>query len=187
MSTTDDGTQVSLSDEFAALTDIYDAANDWLDADALHTAVPAVSDWTPAQHVYHFARTNASMLKAAQVLTLGRADAETPALKPAGERILEDGTIPRGVAEAPEVVRPPDDLDDAMLRDTVDRSRQTFDDVLALDAAKIADAEGGLTHPLWGTLTAPQWVRAARIHAEHHLAILDDIATTDGDTAVSRT
>lgn len=184
MSPTDNPTQVSLSDEFAALTDVYDAADDWLDADALHTSVPGVSDWTPAQHVYHLARTNASMLKAAQLLTLGRADAETPALKPAGERILEQGTIPRGVADAPDFVRPPDDFGDATLRETVDRSRQKFDDVLGLGASAVTDAEGGLTHPLWGTLTAPQWVRAARIHAEHHLAILDDIAAESDGTAV---
>lgn len=172
---TSESVEIDLSFEWAALNDVYDMLWDWLDADARYTAVPSVSAWTPAQHVYHIARANASMLKAAQVLASGDADAEEPNLKPAGRSILRRGTIPRGVANAPDVVRPPDDVDDVTLRKSLVRSRQKFEDVRDLGDA-LLEAEGGLTHPLWGTLTASEWVRAARIHAEHHLAILDDIA-----------
>lgn len=180
---TSDVAEVTLSDEIAALEAVYEDAGTWLDADARFTAVPSVSEWTPAQHVYHLARANASMLKAAQLLALGKADSEEPDLKPAGRTILERETIPRGVADAPDFVRPPEDLDDAALRESLERSRQKFDDVRALGDA-LRDAEGGLTHPLWGTLTAPQWVRAARIHAQHHLAILDDIAAASDAASV---
>lgn len=171
--------QVDLEDEFTALTEVYDAVDRWLDAEIRFTAAPAVSGWTPAQHLYHLSRTNASMLKAALQLARGEADAEPPALKPAGRRILQTGTIPRGVADAPDLVRPPESLDDEALRETVDRSRQKFDAVLEAGRA-LADAEGGLTHPLWGTLTAPQWVGAARVHAQHHLQIVNDIAAEQG-------
>lgn len=179
---TPESLQIDLEDEFSALTEVYDAADRWLDMPSRYPAAPAVSAWTPAQHLYHLARTNASMLKAALLLARGEADAKAPALKPAGRRILQTGTIPRGVADAPDFVRPPESCDDETLRETVDRSRQKFDAVLKCGDA-LAGAEGGLTHPLWGTLTAPQWVRAARIHAQHHLQIADDIAAEQGRTA----
>jgi hypothetical protein len=77
-------------------------------------------------------------------------------------------------------VRPPDALDRELLRETVRRSREKLDAVTGATDA-IRGAEGGIEHPAWGVLTAPQWVRAARVHSEHHGAIVRDIL--DGSPA----
>lgn len=172
-----DAVDIPLSGELDALTDFYDATEAYLDdlstADLVEST-SSVSDWSPAQHLYHIWRANASMLKAARLLASGRVDAEPARLSDAGRRVLREGRLPRGVAEAPEAVRPPDAPDRELLRETALRSREKLDAV-ADASAEIREADGGLEHPAWGVLTAPQWVRAARIHSEHHGAIVADI------------
>ena len=172
-----DAVDIPLSGELDALTDFYDTTEAYLDdlstADLVEST-SSVSDWSPAQHLYHIWRANASMLKAARLLASGRIDAEPARLSDTGRRVLREGRLPRGVAEAPEAVRPPDAPDRELLRETARRSREKLDAV-ADASAEIREADGGLEHPAWGVLTAPQWVRAARIHSEHHGAIVADI------------
>lgn len=166
--------------EIDALRAFYDASRDRIDTDdALYDAVPSVSSWSPAQHLYHIWRANASMLKAARLLALEAVDAESPSLSDVGASMLRSGRIPRGVADAPDAMKPPADLDRDALTSTWDRSyaklNAVADDADALDAAT-----GGLSHPAWGTLTASQWVRAARVHSDHHFGILHEIDATRG-------
>jgi hypothetical protein len=172
-----DAVDIDLSEELDALADFYDTTEAYLDdlptADLVEPT-PSVSDWSPAQHLYHIWRANASMLKAARLLASGRVDAEPARLSDAGRRVLRKGRLPRGAAEAPEAVRPPDAPDRELLRETARRSREKLDAVADASAA-VREADGGLEHPAWGVLTAPQWVRAARIHSEHHGAIVADI------------
>jgi len=172
-----DAVDIALSGEFEALADFYAKAEAYLDDLAnpeLFGLTSSVSDWSPAQHLYHIWRANASMLKAARVLASGCVDAEPARLSDAGRRVLTTGHLPRGVASAPEAVRPPDTLDREILRETVRRSREKLDAVAGSSDA-VRAAEDGIKHPAWGVLTAPQWVRAARIHSEHHGAIVADI------------
>jgi hypothetical protein len=172
-----DAVDITLSGEFEALAEFYDTTEAYLDDLAnpdLFGLTSSVSDWSPAQHLYHIWRANASMLKAARLLAAGRVESESAHLTDAGRRILTTGHLPRGVASAPEAVRPPDALDRELLRETVRRSREKLDAVTGATDA-IRGAEGGIEHPAWGVLTAPQWVRAARVHSEHHGAIVRDI------------
>jgi len=172
-----DALEGSVSAEIDVLSDVYDTSASHLEdlPDAvLFKAASAVSDWSPAQHLYHIWRANASMLKAARVLAAGRVDTETPNLTEQGRWVLQNGRLPRGVAEAPDAVRPPETLDRPSLREMLERSLQKLADVESASAA-VGSAEGGLEHPAWGVLTAAQWVRAARVHSEHHAAIMDDI------------
>lgn len=172
-----DAVEIVLSEEIEALVDFYDRTEAYLDdrpASDLFEPRPSVSDWSPAQHLYHIWRANASMLKAARVLAGGGVDAEAPRLTDAGRRVLQNGHLPRGTAEAPDAVRPPASLDREALREAVHRSRKKLDDVAA-EAEAVRAAPGGLEHPAWGRLTARQWLRAARIHSEHHETIVRDI------------
>lgn len=80
--------------------------------------------------------------------------------------------------DAPDTVRPPDDLDRAALNEALTRSRTKLEDVGAhLDA--LAAASGRIPHPSLGLLDGPPWLRFVRIHAEHHHAIVRDILQTD--------
>ena len=163
--------------ELDALDAFYDDTGAYLEDladDALFESAPSVSDWSPAQHLYHIWRANASMLKAANVLAEGRMEAQPPELTESGKQVLREQSIPRGVGQAPDRLRPPDDLDRQGLRETWTRSRNKLDEVASrVDA--LADADGGLSHPYWGTLTAPEWLRAAHVHSDHHAAIISDI------------
>jgi len=167
----DPATEISALEAFYADTGAY---LDDLSDDALWTSVPPVSDWSVGQHLFHIWRANASMLKAVLVLVSGRAETQEPALSKSGRQVLREGTIPRGVGTSPEAMRPPEDLDRDGLRDTWTRSRDKFASV-ADQAEAVSGAEGGLPHPHWGILTAPQWLRAAHVHADHHAAIVGDI------------
>lgn len=180
---------VSVRDELRGLRDFYDDVAARLEAadEVLFSPVPSVSSWSPAQHVYHILRANASMLKAASVLASGRSGDAEPTLTEAGRRVLEAGTIPRGVATAPKNVRPPDDLDRATLEEMLARSREKLDAV-ADEVGAVEAADGAFPHPAWGGLTAAEWVRAARVHSDHHAAILDDVyAARAGDEKNGKT
>lgn len=167
-------TSIDLNREIDALRQFYADTHSRLDDDVLFDAVPSVSAWSPAQHLFHIWRANASMLKAARLLAVGAVDSEAPDLSDVGAQVLRSGTMPRGVADAPDNVRPPDELDRDALEDAWSRSRAKLDS-LADDVDAVNASTGGLSHPAWGTLTATQWVRAARVHSDHHAAILDDV------------
>ena len=47
---------------------------------------------------------------------------------------------------------------------------------LASDVADVASAPGRIPHLYLGELDAGEWLRFARLHAEHHLAITRDVA-----------
>jgi hypothetical protein len=172
-----DSLTVDPAAELDALSAFYDDTGAYLNTlaeDELFEPVPSVSDWSPAQHLYHIWRANASMLKAANVLAEGRMETQPPELSESGKQVLREQSIPRGVGQAPDRLRPPDDLDRQELRETWTRSRDKLDEV-ASKADALADAAGGLPHPYWGTLTAAEWLRAAHVHSDHHAAIVSDI------------
>ena len=116
------------------------------------------------------------MIAAADMIRVGY-DAR---IKPDGEAslpgrmLLRAGFIPRGRAQAPEEVLPAE-------VPTVEECRARYEAVLQLLAAfaphldTIRKLRGTIPHPLLGDFRARDWVRFARIHTEHHLAIVDDI------------
>lgn len=172
-----DSLSVDPAAELDALDTFYDDTSAYLDDlpdDVLFEPAPSVSEWAPAQHLYHIWRANASMLKAANVLADGRTEAEPPELSESGEQVLREQSIPRGVGKAPDRLRPPGDLNRQGVRETWTRSRSKLDEV-ASRADALIDADGGLPHPYWGILTATEWLRAAHVHSDHHASIITDI------------
>lgn len=167
---------IDASDEIARIRDALDAFETALDANdkGLFRARSGVSDWSPAQHLYHVCGATAMMLKAATVLASGAVEGEPASLSETGRAILTSRTIPRGVAQAPSQTQPPDDLDRDALYDSLKRCRSKL---TSAEQAVQSDVptDRGLEHPAWGTLTAPQWLRAAAIHTQHHLDIVDEI------------
>lgn len=143
------------------------------DVDLFQT-VPEVSDWSPAQHLYHVLGATAMMLKASALLAHGAVEGEPAGLSVAGEKVLSSGTIDRGVATAPEKTMPPGALSREDLDASFARSYGKFE-AAAEALADGAPDDRGLPHPMWGVLTSQQWIKAARVHCRHHLAIIDDI------------
>ena len=135
-----------------------------------------VSNWSVAEQVDHMLRSLVRMLSAADMIRVGydaRIKPDGKASVP-GRLLLRAGAIPRGRAEAPEEVLPAE-------APTVDDCRERYEAVLGLLAALAPHLEtmrtwrGTIPHPLLGDFRAQDWLRFARMHTEHHLAIVDDI------------
>jgi len=159
----------ALEDVFSDLRAVID-----LPDDELFRTEPEVSGWSPAEHLYHVLGATAMMLKAAALLAHGAVDGEPAELSAEGKKVFADDGIPRGVAKAPDKTVPPEALSRDDLNASFARSRGKFQSAAeALQSG--APTDRGLPHPMWGVLTAPQWLEAARIHCCHHLDIIDDI------------
>lgn len=166
------------SKDFQRLLAFYDEADRLAAADdaVLFATIPAVSGWSPAQHLIHLGIANGMMLKAMYVLSTAETppnpDAEGP--NRAGQIVLRLGRMPRGRAQAPATARPPETPTRAEVADALRRNRDRLAAIEPyLDTLK--SVEGRLPHPYLGMLNAHQWLRIVRIHAEHHHAIIRDI------------
>ena len=167
---------IDLQEEYRELGAFYDAVEpllDWPDA-TLYRVAGAVSAWSPAQHLYHVLRANGMMLKGIHLICQGhRMTANEGAPNDAGRRVLAGGFI-RGLGKAPDAVVPPDDVPREALQDSWSRSRKKHAETEAF-LPQIPDAAGRIPHGFLGTLDASEWLRLARLHSEHHLAIIRDI------------
>lgn len=165
------------ADDLAAIARSHDAADALVAAHdepgaALYVAVPSVSGWSAAQHVHHTALTTRAMLDLAIGLATGRAtpfDTDLPMNK-LGAVMLESGLRKGG--EAPPPMVPPDHVEAEDLRHVLAKSRRSAE-VSASYIGAFGEAEGRAMHPYFGGLSATEWVRAARVHAEHHDRIIE--------------
>lgn len=155
-----------LSDDLAALAQRYASVHALLAHPDVQAVWPERSGWSAAGHLLHTELTATGVLTGIARILGGRGEAREPS--PQAVAFLEGGVFPRG-RQAPESVHPPaDGVDMAALEARLARNAAAFArlDVSALDAATAT-----LPHPVLGPLTAPLWVRFARIHAAHHDAI----------------
>lgn len=141
-----------------------------------------VSKWSVAKQVDHMLRSLAHMLAAADTIRVGydaRIKPDGKASVP-GRLLLRAGAIPRGRADAPQEVLPGE-------APTMEDCRARYEQVLALLASFAPHLEtirkwrGTIPHPLLGDFRAQDWLRFARMHTEHHLAIVDDILGIQAD------
>lgn len=169
--------EIDLPAEWAALraaaTDLQ-ARLDQPD-DRLYASNPEVSGWSVAQQVYHAAKAGRGMLRATEVLTApdhNYPEADGP--NRAGQAVLLRGRFPRGRGEAPANTR----TDASVTREELTRTVDKFVAQVARAEAALAarpTLRGRIDHPYFGPLNAAEWVRNARIHTDHHLAIIREI------------
>lgn len=167
---------IDVHDEYRHLGEAYDAFTDVLAAPdhLLFPTQQAVSGWSAAQHMYHILVANGMMLKGIRLICRGhRQVLQEGSLNEAGRYVMTRG-MPRGRAQAPSFTVPPEDLSRSDLLKVFTRSHATYDASQELLPA-IPEAHGYLSHVYLGELNAPQWLRLARLHSEHHLRIIDDI------------
>ena len=167
---------IDLQDEYRHIGQFYDdveALLDWPD-DVLFEVNEAVSAWSPAQQLFHILRANGMMFKGIQLICHGHRIADNEGeLNDAGRYLLAHGFV-RGQAKAPDAVVPPDDVSREDLRDALARSRRKYTQTEAF-LPQIPEATGRIPHHILGMLNASEWLRLARMHAEHHRAIIRDI------------
>ena len=90
-------------------------------------------------------------------------------------QVLVQGCYPRGESQAPRTVQPPDEVDLELLAEEYTGLGRLLETVRGL-AEQVASAPGAIVHLQLGALSAAHWLRFARLHGEHHLAIVRDIA-----------
>jgi len=133
-----------------------------------------VSGWSALEHLFHLALANDMSLKNARNLARGRGRLITELPKP-GERdpraddILARGRLPRGT-QAPRFVTPPARVD-------LELAREIHAETAAAASAEdlgLSDAPAttGIPHQALGVLSGAEWIRFARMHSAHHLAIV---------------
>lgn len=167
--------------EYDRLRTFYAETEALLDApdDVLFEANEAVSDWSPARHLYHIWLANGRSLKAAVLMAQGQLPLEDGGSPNAtGRKVLAEERFVRGQSEAPDNVRPPVSVAREELAETFQRSRAKLD-ALAPHLDALAGVTQRLEHPRLGLLDGPEWLRFVRIHSEHHHAIIRDILETE--------
>ncbi|MEM6646264.1 MAG: DUF1569 domain-containing protein [Bacteroidota bacterium] len=153
---------------YAELQALIDASAEVLPLRALE-----VSTWSVGQHVEHTLMASGMMLKAPRALHLGRGQNETGPNR-VGVMVMRTERIRRGRAEAPENTQPSARPGQEALQKAWARSKRSHN-ALATVVGALNAAEGRLAHPYLGWLSAPEWLRIVRVHAEHHLRIIGDI------------
>jgi len=147
----------------------------WPD-ERLETHRPGVSGWTIGQQLMHLALACELSLKNVRSLVAGRGRLVRPCgeTSDAARQVLGRGRFPRGVAEAPRFVTPPDRIDLDLAR-TFAREIRPALEALAADWTAVDAAPACVPHQILGDLNAGQWLRFARAHTAHHLLIVREI------------
>lgn len=172
---------IDIHDEYDRLHAFYDVTAALLGHpdDVLFAPDATVSNWSPAEHLYHIWLANGRSLKAAVLMAqnaLPLQDADAP--NDAGRAVLANERFERGRNEAPDNVRPPAMVSRENLEEALERSRAKLEH-LAAHLEALAGTTGRLEHPRLGPLNGPEWIRFVRVHSEHHHAIIRDILSSD--------
>ncbi|MCP5021500.1 MAG: hypothetical protein GY930_06960 [bacterium] len=143
----------------------------------LHKTAPDVSGWCIAQHMYHVVL--ATDLGLANVLALVREKGML--IKPEGrlteyaEGVLTAPQSPRGEVQAPRMVQPGNSVDGDQIKTEFDNLERSLT-VLENPPRPLEGCPGWIKHQILDTLNASHWMRFCRLHANHHLAIMEDVA-----------
>ena len=167
---------IDLQEEYREIGAFFDAVEpllDWPD-ETLYRVAADVSAWSPAQQLYHVLRANGMMLKGIHLICHGHRMTDNEGEpNDMGRRVLAGG-FARGLGKAPDAVVPPDEVSREALRDSWTRSRQKHIETEAF-LPQVPAATGRIPHEFLGMLNGSEWLRLARLHSEHHLAIIRDI------------
>lgn len=82
---------------------------------------------------------------------------------------LSTGHIPRGRAQSPKVVRPPDSILTEAILSQINTAKTN------VEKLKLLDKASHFEHPYFGQLNKAQAIRFMEVHTEHHLKIVADI------------
>ena len=79
--------------------------------------------------------------------------------------------IPRGKAKAPSAVRPPEEIDEALLHKQIARAKEKLSELDNLHSNHYFD------HPFFGKVNLRPARKFIRLHTKHHLDIIRDIVS----------
>lgn len=176
-------TEVSVADELRRLDHLLTTLDGIREegAEVLATRAPEVSGWSVEQHLYHTALATDLALGNVRAAATGKGMLvrEEGELGDWAAEVLGRDEQPRGVTEAPRMVRPGETVDPAFLAQEQAGNRRVLEELGEL-AEAIASSTSWVPHQDLGTLRAAHWLRFAALHARHHLAIVEDVRAAAG-------
>ncbi len=168
----------SFDSEFASLERSYAEIERLLAApsEAVQRVAPEISGWSVEQHVAHLSLANELVVRNLRSLLKGGGPFVVEAGEPPPEAIaiLAAGVLPRGRAQSPRIVRPPEAVNREYLAEWLAGNARDFADLRG-QATELAACSKKVPHQILGPLTALEWVRFASTHTEHHLAIAREV------------
>ena len=172
--------QISIDTEFAALRELYVEIDALLarPADEVRVVRADVSGWNAEQHLAHVSLANELVVRNLRSLLKGAGPFVVEVGEPpqAALDVLASGKFPRGAAQAPRIVRPPDEVVREYLVEWLADNRRDFG-ALAAQARELEATTKKVPHQILGPLTAAQWMRFAAAHTRHHLEIVREIVS----------
>ncbi len=132
---------------------------------------PEVSAWSVGQQLEHLALASDGVLDGLEKIARGEIAERRGGPSLIGRVLLFWGKIPRGKGKAPERAVP-SGLDAEVTAAKLGTAKSRFE---KLDLARLDASAGTFSHPVFGHLTAGQWLRFVEVHHRHHGRIIDDI------------
>ncbi len=147
--------------------------------DAIRRPEPSVSAWSAEQHLAHLTLANElvvrnlkSLAKESGALVVREAAQSAIALD-----LLASGRLPRGQAQSPRMVRPPEVIDRNLMLLWIAELLCELDD---LDPSTLPHGRVFVPHQILGPLDGPQWLRFAVVHTRHHMVIAREALAAGG-------
>ena len=130
------------------------------------TALADVSGWSVGMHIHHCGLAMSEISR-----NLIECDEPVPSRKPGpnASMILKTGSIPRGVAQAPDIAIPTCDVTGQVIEETLRES------AAQLDRLPPVGDRCWFRHHVLGVLVKRDAVRFMSVHNAHHLKIVADI------------
>lgn len=141
---------------------------------AFASVAPAISGWSAEQHVAHLTLANELVLRNLKNLARGEGLLVQRGARPSPEAtaLLAAGAIPRGRAQSPRMVRPPEVIERELLLGWLADGVRGYAE---LDPAGLRDDDVCVPHQLLGPLNGVHWMRFALVHTRHHLVIAREV------------
>lgn len=160
-----------LREDYCAIARLLERSGEGLS----RIAVP-VSGWSADQHLAHLALANELVCRNLRSLLRGSGALVQDEGEPSAESlaILQSGRFPRGAAQSPRMVRPPEQVRRDFLSDWLASNRLDFEE-LSARTGEIEAAQKRIPHQVLGPLTAVRWLRFAAMHTRHHLDIAREV------------
>ncbi len=130
------------------------------------TALADVSGWSVGMHIHHCGMAMSEISR-----NLIECDEPVPSRKPGpnASMILKTGSIPRGVAQAPDIAIPTREVSGRVLEEILGESEER------LDRLPPVGDRCWFRHHALGVLAKRDAVRFMSVHNTHHLKIMADI------------
>ena len=173
--------EFTVESDFAKLSEQFDAVEEVLKNEAYYNLKnEEVSKWSAGDQAGHIVLA-AQMMRGALQNNLDNPDQNVDGkVNEQGMAVLKMGDFPRGVAQAPEQLRPEGKTREEFLK-ILETERKEWK-ALAAKSKEIGALKSRTPHPAFGSLNSSEWVRFTAIHSAHHLAIVRDILKKSNNT-----